>query len=89
MKSISRRRFLQMSAAAGLGAGFAGQFARFPLSALSAARADTTLNLWHGWAGADNTDALNQVLTQLDFRHFEGQRDGAEAGSSRITKCIE
>ncbi len=61
MKNLSRRHFIQMSGAAAV---VATQFGRFP--AVGRASAATTLNLWHGWTGADNTDALNQVLTKFN-----------------------
>ncbi len=65
---ISRRDFLVGALALGFSVG-AGTFLGSPVRAQSAA---TTLSLWHGWTGADNTTALNDVLTLFDKQNSLG-----------------
>ncbi len=74
MNNLSRRQFLRLSAAAAASVGVVSQLGRLPygLGQVSRAFADTTLNLWHGWTGADNTDALNTVLDKFDKENKDG-----------------
>ncbi|MCC7448692.1 MAG: ABC transporter substrate-binding protein [Anaerolineae bacterium] len=74
MKNISRRQFLRLSAGAAAAAGVASQFGRMPagFGALTRAYAATTITLWHGWTGADNTDALNKVLEKFNTENKDG-----------------
>ncbi|WP_425145109.1 ABC transporter substrate-binding protein [Deinococcus sp.] len=54
----SRRQFLKGAAAAGA----ALALNRYLPGETALAQTQTTLALWHGWAGSDNTTALNSVL---------------------------
>jgi multiple sugar transport system substrate-binding protein len=58
---ISRRTFIRRTLAAGVSATVLGQF--FKSAALAQ---ETTLQLWHGWTGANNTTALNAVIDQYN-----------------------
>lgn len=65
---FSRRAFLQATAAMAAG----GLLARTGFSGLRRALAQTTVTLWHGWTGADNTDALNGVLEKFNSENADG-----------------
>ncbi len=61
---FSRRKFTTKAVGLGLSAGALEAFLQACGSAQSSS-ANTTINLWHGWTGGDNTQTLNTVLKQF------------------------
>jgi len=61
--TMSRRDFAKKAVALGASAATLGALAQ---ASLRPAAAATTITLWHGWTGADNTTTLNAVLDRFD-----------------------
>lgn len=69
-RTMSRRQFLGVSA--GVTAGIALMGLNNPNLTARALQDKVTVTLWHGWTGADNTDALNAVIAKFNTDNKDG-----------------
>ncbi len=73
--SISRRQFLKQAAVTGASLSLVGQ-----MGSRVWAQSQTTIEMWHGWTGSDNTTAMNGVINLFNT----GNKDGLKVNPTGL-----